>query len=219
MLGSSPGMMDVYRLPRILALAVGLFVSGIGAALSEPVTREGIVFSDELGGFRLLSVSGSGTLADPFVIVEEVSGDRGITLLVKGLTRAFGNRVGTQHIVSFAVRKIVINRSDRVWRHYQMELREVPTRHSPYEDGLSFGQNSELGRTFVASNFPTIQRFDEPEDTLGFSGIEVAPGGQAEFSFIISDMSPVAKIYLFQEPLQPLSWRARPNFSELAARR
>jgi hypothetical protein len=201
---------------KILSLAIGLCVANIGAAESDPIKQEGLVFSDELGGFRLLSVTGTGSIADPFVIVEEIAGDRAVALLITGLTRDFGNRVGTQHVVSFAMRKIVVNRSDRVWRHYQMELREVPTRRSPYEDGLSFGQNSELGLAYVASNFPDRQRFDEPEDTLGFGGATILPGERAEFSFIVSDMSPIFKIYLFQIPLQPLSWNEPENPSDLA---
>lgn len=158
-----------------------------------------------MGGFDLVSVSGSGTLEDPITIVERVTGDRAITLTIRNFGRGFGNRVGTQHVAAFAMRKIVINQTDRVWRNYQMELREVTTRHSPYGDGLSFGQNSYIGTQYTHSNFPNVQRFDEPEDTLGFSGIEIAPGEQAEFSFVVSDMSPVSVFYLVQIPLQPLS--------------
>ena len=58
---------------------------------------------------------------------------------------------------------------------------------------------------FTASSFPDLQRYDEPQDTLGFSGSTVAPGQSAQFSFLITDMSPVDKFYLFQEPLQPVS--------------
>jgi hypothetical protein len=86
-----------------------------------------------------------------------------------------------------------------------MELREIETRHSPYEDGLSFAQNTVVASAFTGSTFPNLQRFDEPQDTLGFSGKAVPPGESAEFSFLITDMSPVERFYLFQEPLQPVS--------------
>jgi hypothetical protein len=181
------------------------------ASLAAPITHAGLVFSDELGGFNLVSVAGSGSLEDPFVVVEEVSGDRAIALTIRNFSRDFGNRIGSQHVSAFAVKKIVINKSDRVWRNYQMELREVTTRHSPYGDGLSFGQNSYIGTNYTRSNFANIQRFDEPEDTLGFSGGEIAPGQQAEFSFIISDMSPVSVFYLMQLPMQPLSGVPSPD--------
>ena len=54
-------------------------------------------------------------------------------------------------------------------------------------------------------------RFDEPQDTLGFSGASIAPGESAQFSFLITDMSPVAKFYLFQQPLQPVSEATPPH--------
>jgi hypothetical protein len=50
-----------------------------------------------------------------------------------------------------------------------------------------------------------MQRLDEPQDTLGFSGKSVSPGESAEFSFLITDMSPIGKFYLYQQPLQPVS--------------
>ncbi|MBK8157674.1 MAG: hypothetical protein IPK59_02380 [Rhodospirillaceae bacterium] len=199
--------------PSCLALglvALSIFLPGVPAVSgAAPIAHAGLVFSDELGGFNLVSVSGSGTLDDPFVVVEEVTGDRAIALTIRNFGRDFGNRIGSQHVSAFAMKKIVINKSGREWRNYQMELREVTTRHSPYSDGLSFGQNSFIGTSYTRSNFADLQRFDEPEDTLGFSGSTVAPGETAEFSFIISDMSPVSVFYLMQLPLQPLS-RATP---------
>ena len=194
------------RLPLLGPAALLILLLGPPAAVSAaPITHQGLVFSDELGGFELVDVSGSGTLDDPITVVERVTGDRAITLTVRNFGRDFGNRIGSQHVAAFAMRKIVINDSSHIWRNYQMELREVTTRHSPYGDGLSFGQNSYIGLHYTKSNFPKVQRFDEPEDTLGFSGMEVTPGERAEFSFIVSDMSPVSVFYILQVPLQPLS--------------
>ena len=191
----------------VMGLAtLGNLMLGVPApSQAAPIFHQGLIFSDELGGFNLVSVSGSGTLDDPIVVVEEVAGDRAIALTIRNFGRDFGNRIGSQHVAAFAMKKIVINRTGRIWHNYQMELREVTTRHSPYSDGLSFGQNSFIGSTYTKSNFSNLQRFDEPEDTLGFSGTEITPGDQAEFSFIISDMSPVSIFYLMQVPLQPLS--------------
>lgn len=189
-----------------LLLCVTWILGTATAVRAEPITHMGIVFSDELGGFRLLGVSGTGTIDDPITVIEEVTEpQRNIILTIRGFTRAFGNRVGTQHLTAFAMRKIVHNRSDRVWNNYQMELREVTTRRSPYSDGLSFGQDSTLGEVYPASGFPHIQRYDEPEDSLGFSGAEVAPGETADFQFIVSDMSPSWQFFLVQIPMQPLS--------------
>ena len=197
---------------RIACLAASLV---LGLALASPalateITLAGMSFSDEGGGFTLKSVTGRGTLDDPFVVIEEVTGPRQAVLVIRGLKQA-GNRIGTHHIAGIAVNKIVINRSKDVWQNYQMELREVTTRHSPYEDGLSFAQNTVLAGAFTASSFPDLQRYDEPQDTLGFSGSTVAPGQSAQFSFLITDMSPVEKFYLYQEPLQPVSELDRPG--------
>ena len=187
------------------AIASGMLLWSVVPSVAAPIDREGLTFSDENGGFRLLSVTGIGTLSDPIVVTEEITGSQDAVLIIKGFSREFGNRIGSHHIAAFAMTKIVINRTDKVWQNFQMELREQPTRHSPYEDGLSFGQNSRIAVVYTSSSFPNAQRFDEPEDTLGFSGAQVPPGGSAMFRFIISDMSPTVKFYLFQEPLQPLS--------------
>lgn len=190
---------------RVVFALLGLCGSLLcGPAAAVEITQDGLSFSDEEGGFTLLSVTGSGRLDDPYVVTEEVTGPRNAILTIRGLKNV-GNRIGSHHISGIAVTKIVINGSKDVWQNYQMELREVPTRHSPYEDGLSFAQNTVIAGAFTASSFPNLQRYDEPQDTLGFSGKSVAPGETAEFTFLITDMSPISKFYLFQEPLQPVS--------------
>jgi hypothetical protein len=197
---------------RAVRLAASLICGLLwaGTALGVEITHEGLSFSDEGGGFTLMGVTGRGSLDDPYVIVEDVSGPRQAILIIRGLKQV-GNRIGTHHIAGIAVTKVVFNRSEDVWQNYQMELREVSTRHSPYEDGLSFAQNTVIAGAFTASSFPDLQRYDEPQDTLGFSGNTVPPGGSAQFSFLITDMSPVDKFYLYQEPLQPVSELQRPG--------
>ena len=187
-----------------LAAFVVCGLLGAGNALGVEIKQDGLSFSDEGGGFTLKSVTGHGSLDDPYVIVEDVVGPRQAVLTIRGM-KLVGNRIGTHHIAGVAVTKIVFNRSKDTWQNYQMELREVPTRHSPYEDGLSFAQNTVIAGAFTASSFPDLQRYDEPQDTLGFSGKSVPPGDSAQFSFLITDMSPVDKFYLYQEPLQPVS--------------
>ena len=197
------------QLIRFAALLVGGLLWA-GSASAVEITQEGLSFSDEGGGFTLLSVKGRGSLDDPYIIVEDVTGPRQAVLVIRGLKRV-GNRIGTHHIAGIAVTKIVFNRSKDVWQNYQMELREIESRHSPYEDGLSFAQNTVISSSFTGSSFPNLQRFDEPQDTLGFSGKAVPPGESAQFSFLITDMSPVEKFYLFQEPLQPVSSLENPG--------
>jgi hypothetical protein len=203
---------------RVFSLAASL-VCGLlwaGTAFGVEITREGMSFSDEGGGFTLKSVTGHGTLDDPYIVTEDVFGPREAILIIRGMKQV-GNRIGTHHIAGVAVTKIVVNRSKDIWQNYQMELREVPTRHSPYEDGLSFAQNTVIAGAFTASSFPDLQRYDEPQDTLGFSGKVVPPGDSATFTFLITDMSPVDKIYLFQQPLQPVSELQHPGVVQQGA--
>jgi len=187
-----------------LALAA-LLMAAASAAIADPISVEGLTFSDELGNFRLVSVTGKGTLDSPFVVKEEITGPNDPILVIKNFSHDFGNRVGTQHTAAFAMEKIVVNKTTKTWQGFQVELREIINRPSTYEDGLSFGQASQLADDYVQSSMPNSQRLDEPEDSLGFGGADIPPGGQATFRFIISDMSPVYRFYLVQRPQQPLS--------------
>jgi hypothetical protein len=177
----------------------------LGCAVADPVTVEGITFSDELGNFKLVSVTGKGSIDDPFVVKEEITGPNDPVLVIKGFTRDFGNRVGTQHTAAFAMEKVVVNKTGRSWQGFQVELREIENRPSTYEDGLSFGQASIVADQYVQSSLPHSQRLDEPEDSLGFGGDSILPGAEATFRFIISDMSPIYRFFLVQRPQQPLS--------------
>ena len=196
--------MTVLRL-ILAALMMAPLTTGTIPAKADPVTVEGLTFSDELGNFRLVSVTGKGTLDDPFVVTEEITGPNDPTLVIKNFSHDFGNRVGTQHTAAFAMEKIVINKTTKTWQGFQVELREIQNRPSTYEDGLSFGQASQLADDYVQSSLPNSQRLDEPEDSIGFGGADIPPGGRATFRFIISDMSPVYRFYLVQRPQQPLS--------------
>lgn len=192
------------RGPRLFLGAILLLMS-ISSAAADPVTVEGITFSDELGNFRLVSVTGTGTGEDPFVVTEEVTGPNDPVLVIEGFTRDFGNPVGTQHTAAFAMVKIVINKTGRAWLGFQVELRELENRRSNYEDGLSFGQASVIADQYINSDLPRSQRLDEPEDSIGFGGDSILPDSEATFRFVISDMSPLYRFYLVQRPQQPLS--------------
>lgn len=190
----------------ILAGLAGMVALLAPAATAQPVSREGLIFSDELGGFRILQVTGAGTTADPFVVIEEVTDGDGSTLVVRGLTPAFGNRVGTQHLVGFAITKIVINGTTDVWRSYEVELRETLQSPSPYEDGLSFGQGSEQGRPFRSSRYGGSRETDEPFDSVTFTDGVIAPGEQVALQLIMTDTSPVALFYIVQRQVQEVAW-------------
>jgi hypothetical protein len=170
------------------------------SAAAASFSASGISFSDELGGFTIVSASGSGTLADPFVIVEEITGPQEPVLVIRGLSALFGNRVGSHHLTGFALKKIVINKTADDWNLFEMDLRETLAHHSPYGDGLSFGQGSRIGHPFVSSTFPNVNETDEPSDFVAFRDGTVRPGEAVSFSLIITDTSPVSPFLLLQQP-------------------
>lgn len=185
----------------LLLLACALAMAApCGRAAAASLTASGITFSDELGGFTVVSASGSGTLADPFVVVEEITGPQEPVLVIRGLTPLFGNRIGSHHLTGFALRKIVVNKTEDDWNLFEMELRETLAHESPYGDGLSFGQGSPAGHPFISSKFPTVVEIDEPSDTVSFRNGIVRPGESVTFELIVTDTSPVSPFLLLQQP-------------------
>jgi hypothetical protein len=179
-----------------------LILAPIAEAGAASFTREGLTFSDELGGFRLISVTGTGRLEDPFVVVEEIGSQGPAVLLITGFKSDFGNRVGTQHLAGFAMVKIVRNLSNQPWHDFRMELRETEQHASPYGDGLSFGQAA-TGRTVESSVFHQVRAIDEPFDGLSFDDGEVPPGASADFHFLITDETPARRVLLVQDLSPP----------------
>jgi hypothetical protein len=181
-------------------------------ALGAPFTVEGITFSDERGDFTILKVTGTGALDDPFVVVEDVTGAEPI-LIIRGLNLGFGNRIGSQHIIGFAIAKIAINDSGATWSQYHMELRTAPAVPSPYGDGLSFAQGWQNPHSVTSSTFHRIKVIDEPFDAIDFDDGQVKPGQSVSFDFFITDMTPKPEIFLLQEPVRAVAC----NFGRSAA--
>ena len=79
---------------RVFLAASLLILVGLSPASprAETWAAGSLTFSDELGGFKLLSVTGSGSFLDPIVIVEEIM-DVGPAVLV--IRRRERPRVGS----------------------------------------------------------------------------------------------------------------------------
>ncbi|MCB9946688.1 MAG: hypothetical protein H6842_02540 [Rhodospirillaceae bacterium] len=169
-----------------------------GAAFGDPVTLSGITFSDELGGFRILQGSGTGSADDPFVVVEEIFDDEPAVLVIRGLSASFGNPVRSNHFAGFALTKIAINRTSQVWQEFSMELQEVRGQESDYHDGLSFGQDAGGPRLLGSDRFTAVAGTDEPFDGVVFGGGSVASGQQVSLRVIVTDNSPRPEFYLVQ---------------------
>ena len=195
--------------------ALGLALLGMGwparPAGAAPVTVEGITFSDERGDFTIVKVTGTGTLDDPFVIVEEITGGAPI-LVIRGFDQRFGNRIGSQHIMGMAITKMAINHTGAAWNEYRMELRTTPDRPSGYGDGLSFAQGWGHAPPVVSSGFRHVQVIDEPYDAIDFTQGRVEPDEAASFDFFVTDMTPKPEIFLLQEPVRSVACRWPPAY-------
>jgi hypothetical protein len=169
----------------------------------------GLTFSDELGGFRLLSVSGEGTIANPIVLVEEITGPGPATLLVRnhraGVGADFGMATEGDRYLGLALVKIVTNRGKWRWSGFEMELREEAHQPSVYTDGLSFDQIGTIKRPLHADRFNQVKKANEPYDRLVFDRGRVDPDEVVTFAFNIVDLSPRALFFLVQEPIMLLS--------------
>jgi hypothetical protein len=195
-----------------LALAVRVAIATFAATLAvpapvgaEPMTTAGLTFSDELGGFEILSVAGSGTPDDPIVVVERVTADGPVTLIVRGLVPVFGSRARTNHFTGFVMEKVVINATGRPWPGYRVELEEVRGQESSYHDGLSFAQDPRAARPFASDRFARIALTDEPRDGLAFGDGTVAPGEQVRLRFIVSDNTPDPEFFIVQKVDSPVA--------------
>lgn len=181
-----------------VAVAVALHAS---AAAAEPLRALGLLFSDELGGVELVSVGGSGTAADPLVVVEELTDPNGATLIIRGMSTGFPNLTGSHHQSGFVLRKVVRNATGRDWRSFDLELRHDPLEPSTYGDGLSFGQASDVGRPFLSSHMSEGVELLEPNDSVAFGGGEVKVGAVATFEVIVTHSWATGRdIHLLQHP-------------------
>jgi hypothetical protein len=154
---------------------------------------------------RLEQGWGSGSLADPFVLVEEITSDGPAILVVRGMTHGFGNRIGSHHDVGFALTKMVRNGTGQPWSLFNLELREFFDRESPFGDGLSFGQATVAGRPFRSDRFGETLETTEPFDGVQFLNGLVGPGETVTVSVVITDTTPRWEFYLLQKRDSPLA--------------
>lgn len=184
---------------------LGMWICAAGPSLAGPITLEGVTFDDKLGGLVLHSGSGTGSLDDPFVLVEDILEDGPAVLSITGLGYNFGNRIGTRHTVGFALTKVVRNLTSRDWDVFEMEVRELLSRTSPYEDGLSFAQDADDQALTASDRFDHAYKTDEPLDLVVFSGATIRPGETVTVRVVITDYSPTYEFYLLQRRNAPVS--------------
>ena len=163
-------------------------------------------FSDELGGFRILDVSGTGAREDPFVVVEEFFSSSPVTLTIRATAPVRPlDRSGFFANGDLHVRIEAVNGSGQAWVEFEFELQEVRDRPSLFGDGLSFDQRKEKTETIGSDSFARFSRDFEPYDRLLYRDGHVDPGASAGFSFFITDFTPRSEFYLVQDPRIPSS--------------
>lgn len=173
-------------------------------------TVDGVVFTEASSNVQLLDLTGSGTLGDPFVLVEAITGAGDAVVAIDVSSIEFGSRVATFHRVGFALVKVVINRTKDTWRFFNIELEPTLGSGSDYYDGLSFGQEAKVNRPFRSDRFASVEDIIEPRDVVRFREGEVRPGEQATFRLAVTHTGPTPKFYLVQHMRRPVSVRETP---------
>jgi len=209
------------RLARFAAgCALALMAQAVCSLGAEgaSITVNGVTFSDQQGGFILEKATGQGTLDDPFVLVERMTDPNGGTLSYI-VPPEFGNHIGSQHHIGFALVKVIENATDIPWTSFELELQSILGTPSDYYDGLSFGQGSQAGRPFSAIGFNQVTVLDEPYDRIEFDHGKIPIGGRVTLRFVITEFDPLIEAYLLQRPGRPVaSEPPKPGRKMLASR-
>ena len=163
-------------------------------------------FSDELGGFRITSVSGTGTREDPIVIQEELESSSPVTLTIRTIRpiRPFDSSGFYANGILF-MRIEALNNSGQAWVEFEFELQEIEGKASVFGDGLSFDQRRTDNVNISSDSFAEYSRDFEPYDRLRYTDGKVDPREVAGFSFLVTDYTPRWRFYLVQDPRIPSS--------------
>ena len=182
-----------------ICLAAVLWSADVSAG---QVSAGGFSFSDELGGFKILSASGSGTDDDPIVVAQEMRQAAPVTMVIRPLMTADGyGNLRRQAFIQFSLVVVVTNASDRNWAGFDLELQEIPGKPSVYFDGLSFDQVKTFpNRVFVSDKFSMFSDLTEPYDRIRFEDGYVIPNETVSFKVYITDVTPKEAFYLVQDP-------------------
>lgn len=163
-------------------------------------------FSDELGGFRIVSAAGTGTREDPITVVQELTSATPVTMVIRAeapvrpfdATGRFAN--GFIHM-----RIVTINSSGLPWVEFEFELQEQLGVPSVFGDGLSFDQRKGESDNIGSDSFARYSRDFEPSDRLRYENGAVDPLATAGFRFFITDFTPRWTFYLVEDPRIPSS--------------
>jgi hypothetical protein len=207
-----PMLPSVLRQAFLALLTVGAVSAAVTAdSWAQAAERPkwiagGYSFSDELGGFIITGISGSGTKDDPVVIEEELDSTSPVTLVIRAEstlgTFSFGGDAG----LGFThFRFVARNNSNLAWIEFEFELQEVKDMPSLFGDGLSFDQRRTDGEDIHSDSFDHFSRDFEPYDRLRFTAGKVDPLDYVSFEFLVTDFTPRWQYYIVQDPHVPSS--------------
>lgn len=192
---------------RYSLLVLVPLICGAGASDDGRFYAGAYSFSDELGGFRVTGISGTGSTADPVVLEEELSSASPVTLVIRAARplRPYGDG-GSGYANGFLhLRLVVHNGSGQGWIEFEFELEEQLGVPSDFADGLSFNQRKLTDEGLQCDRFADYHRDYEPYDRLLFRDGHVDPRSFVTFGFFISDFTPDPIFYLRQDPRIPFS--------------
>jgi hypothetical protein len=163
-------------------------------------------FSDELGGFKIRGVSGTGTKANPILIDQEMFSASPVTLVIRAVAKV--NTTGQPGIFATGMMHMkfrTLNNSGIAWTEYEFELQEQLGIPSVHGDGLSFDQRRVNPENRSSDSFRIHDTDFDPNDRLVFTDGHVDPLETADFKFFITDFTPKLEFYIRQDPRIPLS--------------
>lgn len=157
-------------------------------------------FSDELGGFLIRSVSGTGTRSDPVVLSEELESADPVILTIRARQPTANFTEGILYL-----RIVALDGSGHPWVDFLFELQSILNQPSVFGDGLSFDQTHTPSDFISSDSFARYDRQLEPFDRLRFLDGHVDIRHQATFDFLVTDFNPKSVFYLLQDPGIPAS--------------
>ena len=163
-------------------------------------------YSDEAGGFRILSVTGTGTREDPVEIAQEFESASTALLVIRAERPIRLHSSGPEYANGMLhMRLLVINNSGLPWIGFEFELQERRGEPSTFGDGLSFDQRRIDSATTTSTAFRKYNRNFEPYDRVLFTDGVIDPLKSGAFEMFITDFTPKRTFYLKQDPQAPYS--------------
>ena len=162
-------------------------------------------FSDELGGFTITGISGTGSKDDPIVITEELNSSSPVTLVIRADDgHARHSRSAATPDGFTYLRIVVLNNSGQAWVEFEFELQEIKDQPSMFGDGLSFDQRSTESENIWSDSFAEFSRDFEPYDRLLFRDGKVDPLADVDVQLPHHRLHPALAVLSGAGPAHPV---------------